>query len=101
MSVYKMFKKPHGVGYVKDGKIIKNSEVPELIKKHLSPGESFDDATQDLPADAKRCVFCDEITKMSRLINTQTIYICEPHYYDKTIGQVAAQVRLKRQEGGE
>jgi len=87
MSNYKMINGPKGtVRYMLDGRMVKAVSVPEdiMARLHTTPTE----ATSD-----RLCVFCGAPSKYSRLVNLQTVYICNEHYYDKTIGQVAEQIR--------
>lgn len=99
MSVYT--KKINGLGYVnyrRDKRFVKTADVPGNIVDLLKEQDSVDDENIKVTAPYKRCVFCKEETRLSRTINQQTIAICKKHFYSKTIGQIAQQVRLNEEE---
>lgn len=83
--------------FVKDKALIKKTEVPANIYDQLinaDIGTVIDDAeVKVVEAPLKLCIFCKQPTKLTRFVNLQTVYLCEEHYHDKTIGQVAQQIR--------
>jgi hypothetical protein len=40
----------------------------------------------------KKCLFCGVESKLTRQVNLRTVVLCEEHYYDKNIGQIAEQL---------
>lgn len=95
MSEYKA--ELSGLGYTiykQDHKMIKATKIPGNIFPLLKVGGPvISDEGMKLEAPLHPCVFCKEMTKTLRLINMQTIYLCNEHYYSKTTGQVIQQVR--------
>jgi hypothetical protein len=86
--MYKKVESVKGVRYLKDGRFIKHTEVPEDIKTELN----------NLPKpepQEKVCLFCDQYGKYTRLLNMQTVYLCETDFYDKSIGKIAEKLRSR------
>lgn len=83
------------------GKPVKTTDVPSNVVDLLEHQDSIDDEDLKLEAPYRRCVFDGEYTKMSRMVNGQTIYICEKDFYAKTIGELAQQARLIKEKSGE
>ncbi len=94
MSIYKTWNVGKGgVRYMKDGKLIKATAVPQHLLQILKPGDTLDtEATPPSPP-AKICIYCGHYAKMSRMVNMQTVYLCDEHYYDKNIGQIAGRLK--------
>lgn len=95
MAIYKVQKT--GIGatvYRMDNKLIKTADVPSNVVDLLEHQPEVDDTNLKLQTPYRNCVFCKDYTKLSRMVNQQTVYICEKDFYDKTIGQIAQQVRL-------
>ena len=90
MSDYKIINGPKGtVRYMLNGRMVKATSIPEdvMIRLHETPLEKASD---------RLCIFCGAPSKYSRLVNLQSVYICNEHYYSKTLGQVAEQDRKQR-----
>lgn len=81
----------------RDKRPVKTTEVPSNIVDLLEHQPEVDDELLKLESPYRRCVFDGEYTKLSRVVNQQTIYICEKDFYDKTIGQIAQQVRINEE----
>lgn len=88
------------VGETEDGApkvrtvFIAKKNIPANIFRELEAGkEAVDDEGMQLEGNVKECIFCGQVCKWSRIVNMQTIYLCEEHYYDKTIGQIAQRMR--------
>lgn len=95
---YKVIELPKGgLRYFRDGKLVSKTTIPANVFAQLKPDEEFDDEGIVPEAPVKTCIFCDAPTKISRLVNLQTVYICEEHYYDKTIGQIAQHLNKETQ----
>lgn len=93
MSIYKALEGKNGnLRYWKDRRFIKKEDVPEEILEILTPGHDVDTEAGPVLAPKKQCIFCGEDTNWVRVLNGQTIYICETDYYDKTMGQIAQRV---------
>lgn len=87
VSDYKLIKSGNGFRYMLNGRLVKRDSIdPEIIV-----------ALHNLPDNPKPevrvCFFCGEGCKHSRFINLQTIYLCDDHYYSKTVGQIAQKMR--------
>ena len=88
-SEYQRIVHPNGYRYLKKGKgFVAEKNVPQDV---------LDSFTYDKPVVSdKKCVFCGEVSKMTRVVNLRTVYLCEKDYYDKSIGKIAQ----KLQENG-
>lgn len=93
MSFYKMIQVGTGFRYTKDKKFIKQSDVPPEIMARMELGKDVPDAAESLNPAARMCIFCGMGSKLPRLINGQTVYLCENHYHEKNMGQTAQRVR--------
>lgn len=98
MTMYSKRAGIHGATiYTRNKRPMKTADVPANIMKILENQDSIDDENMQLEAPNRKCLFCGTWTKLSRIINGQTVYICEEHYYSKTTGQVAQQIRLNEE----
>lgn len=80
--------------YLKDKLPVKKTDIPANIFAELTAGkEAVDDSVVQPQATVKFCVFCKAPCTLTRFVNMQTVYMCEQHYHDKTIGQVVQQLR--------
>lgn len=96
MSVYK--KIDHFSGsfrYLKDGKLCKATSVPEHVMRQLevNPVDREIDENYESEPVEKVCIFCGAGTTLGTLINGQTLFRCEEHYYSTNVGQVVQKVR--------
>lgn len=82
--------------YKMDRKFVSVKNIPANIVELLNTNKEVDDT--DLPPAPmyRGCIFCDKHSKLQRTVNLQTVYLCDEHYYDKTIGQVAQQLNEKK-----
>lgn len=78
----------------KAGKLVKTTDVPSNIVDLLEHQDSIDDANLKLQSPYRKCIFDGEYTKLYRMVNQQTLYVCEEHYQTMTIGQLAQQAKL-------
>lgn len=95
MAIYKRSKGPRGRWlYFKDGKMVSIGSIPQHILAEVDSDlkSTAPDATE-IVLKYNECIFCKEHAKLSRLLNTQTLYLCNKDYYSKTIGQIAQQLR--------
>ncbi len=73
------------------GKFIKAENIPPDVMIRL---ENEDKVPTIALAVSKECIFCGVgDCRLTRAINSQTIYLCGEHYYDKTIGKVAQRLK--------
>lgn len=101
MSDYKTFTVRGNLRYMKDGKLVKRSSVPqEVIDEHEGVAVAevptvavIVDTEEERRQTDRSCVFCGQYTNWKRLVNQQTIAICEEHYYSETIGSIAQKLR--------
>lgn len=94
MSVYKRYPGLNGSWlYRRDGRICKTIEVPVNVVELLKTQEEVDDEGLPESPGLRPCIFCGEHSKLQRMLNSQTVYLCNEHYYSKTIGQVAEKIR--------
>jgi hypothetical protein len=88
MTKYKAITGSKGTRYLKDGKLIAKSKIPEATLKALDEGDDK----------GKFCIFCGIPCKYERFINLQTVYVCEEHYQNKTVGQTAQRMNNEKEE---
>lgn len=100
MHIYKRVETKDAVGnpairYIKDGKPTKAATVPPEVLDQFkySPIIEYDDNP-----DERRCLFCDAPQERIKRLNNETLELCEWHYQNKNLGQVAAQVRLLKEQ---
>lgn len=76
-------------------KLTKLADIPELIMAGFENGQvEIDDLDLNLDVPDKNCLFCGEPNcKLTRLLNTEIIYLCDEHYYSKSLGQIAQHIR--------
>lgn len=93
MSIYTQVTSVKGDRYMKDKRFIAKAAVPPKILAKLEVGREVSDERVHVTPPIKKCIFCSKETKLSRIINSETIYLCENDYYSKTVGQVVQKVR--------
>lgn len=84
---YKLIKSSKGTRYMKDGKFVAKDKVPISVLERLGKEEQI--------STSKDCIFCGVPSKLTRLLNSQPLYLCNEHYYDSnvTLGKIAQRVR--------
>lgn len=108
MSIWKLMEYPQAKRkkvYYKDKQFVRINDIPANIFKLLDTEKEIDDSTiKVLEAGWRGCVFCEGQGIRHRLVNLQTVYLCDMHYYSTTIGQIAEQLRgegTKHEKGNE
>ncbi len=75
-------------------KMISVKNIPENILNKMIIGESISDEPEKTPVSQERkCIFCGIHATDTRLINLQTVALCEGHYLNKTVGEIVQQLR--------
>ncbi len=98
MAIYTKETRSNGsVGYRKNKRFVAKADIPALVFEALKVRNEVDDVEVNSGAKYRQCIFCDEHSKNQRLVNGLTVYLCDDHYYDKNIGQVAEQLRKLKQ----
>lgn len=98
--IYKKYVTKNGTKYARIGggkglakyRWISKDDVPENLLKKL---ENADEVA------SMNCVFCNTESKLSRFVNGEAVAICEEHYYNTTLGQIAQQVRINSESQNE
>lgn len=99
MSKFTTMKGPHNsLRYKKDGKMIAAKEVPENILQVLQHNPIFNEEDEPVRTD-KSCIFCGTHSNLTRVVNLQTVALCDEHYYSQTLGTIAQ--HLKEKSDGE
>lgn len=82
--------------YFRNNLITKESTVPQEVKDKLmySPEVEFDNQ----PENAHRCIWCDAPGTRMRYLNQETVYNCDYHYHNTSLGAVAHQVNILKEE---
>ena len=44
----------------------------------------------------KSCIFCKTHSNLTRMVNMQTVVICEKHYYSETVGKIAQKLNERK-----
>lgn len=93
MSRYTQFTDKNGTKrYRKDGRLFSPKAIPANVLQVLDNNSEFDEeAIENQPS--KECLFCGVYGKYPKLINGQTIALCEEHYYSENIGKIAQKLR--------
>lgn len=92
---YKSKEGVEGFRYLKDAKLTKESRIPHDVMDKFS----FTDSVEyELDPNARICLFCDAPQTKQRVLNSETVELCDWHYHNKTLGAIAAQVRLINEE---
>jgi hypothetical protein len=88
-----------GKRYMKNGHLIKKTDLSEEELAHFEHPTTEEELpkldTHPIAVSAKSdrsCIFCGAYSKFTKLINSQTIYLCEQDYYDKNIGKITQKV---------
>lgn len=112
-----------GLSFYRDGKRISRGDLPTSIKKILKTNLNAEDdlqppypptktelrkirdaelaeAAKVAPPPVKQCIFDGKETKIHRVVNGETVYICDEHYYAKSLGQLAQGLREFRNGKG-
>jgi hypothetical protein len=96
MIGYKMITSSRGDRYIKDGRLIKKADVPEHILDQLKAGENLEqpktevvDTLEERRQQDRNCLFCSAYTTWKRHVNSQEVPICETHFFEMNVGQIA------------
>lgn len=73
--------------------LVNSATLPKTIDEDVSIGTEY--------KQRKVCIFCKETATTSKFINGNSADLCEEHYYSKTTGEIAAQVRNNGRENSE
>lgn len=80
--------------FLKDKVPFKKDSIPANIFQRLLDGEKdIDESDTKIEGPVKFCLFCKAPCKLTRFINMQTIYLCDEHYQNKNIGQIAHKMK--------
>lgn len=84
---YKLVETKKGSRYMKDNRFVSQNKIPVDILERLGK--------QERVSTTKDCIFCGVPSKLTRVLNSQPLYLCEEHYYDSniTLGKIAQKVR--------
>lgn len=79
-----------GFRYLKNNKLTKESRIPHDVMDKFS----FTDTVEfDFDPKARLCIFCDSPQTRQRVLNSETVELCEWHYHNTSLGKIAQQVR--------
>lgn len=105
--------------FYRDGERVSKTDIPRTIRKILQDRTKTSDdlqppypptaaeirqqkqaeaaeAAKTAAAPVKQCIFDGEETDIHRTVNGEMVYICKEHYYSKSLGQLAEQLREVR-----
>lgn len=98
MSEYTIVSGMKGVRYQKDKRFIARDKIPPAILEKLNQDMPVSDEWRDVQPPTKQCLYCLKEAKLSRVVNLQTVYLCDEDYYAKTIGQITQRIREYQNE---
>ncbi len=98
MSEYKVVRGRHGNRYMKDGRFVAKANLPADVLQELGIDIPTPEATFT-ERDPKKCIFCGAYTNWSRLVNLQTVAVCENDYYAYSIGKIAQKLNQGQPAG--
>lgn len=84
-----------GYRFTKGNMLTKGSRIPpEVMEKfEINSTIEYDDKPE-----LRRCIFCDGYQTRQKMLNLQTVELCEWHYQHMNLGKIAAQVNLLERE---
>lgn len=92
---YKNAQGDTGFRYTKNGLMTKESRIPHEVMEKFEYTPTFE---YDESPEKRRCIFCDAPQSRQRYLNSELIDLCEWHYQNARLGQIAAQVREVEKE---
>lgn len=95
MSLYKTFMVRGGKRYSKDGRLVAAANIDPKILQILHNTDTYEDGQEEIvqTLPEKACIFCGAVSKWTKFVNLQTVYICDEHYYSESTGKIAQKVR--------
>ncbi len=85
--IYTKFEIPvRGVRYRADGKLVSVRDVPVEELARLNEDVSVE-------REPRSCLFCGGPARYQRLVELQTIDICDQHYYSETVGSIVHKMK--------
>lgn len=98
MSIYSTRKGLKGsIIYTLNNRACKTADVPSNVVDLLKTQTEVNDENITLTTPYKKCIVDGVETKLSRQANGQTLYVCEEHYHNLTLGQLVQQARLNKE----
>lgn len=67
-----------------------------LVSKKVIPEDELDRLLHPEKPSSKVCIFCGKRGTQSRLVNLQMVDLCDKHYYDTSIGEIAQRLNNGR-----
>lgn len=83
--MYKKVEGRNGVRWLKDGRFVKASEVPEDIKQNYVVKKDLN----------KKCVVCGDPKEHQRIVLGMMVALCDSDYYNLTYGAIAGLLKKK------
>src|ERR1700761_3015213 len=77
--------------YTRGNLLCKESSIPPVV---LEKFDINDTITYDDKPSIRRCLFCDDYQSRQRMVNGETVELCEWHYQHMNLGKIAAQIAL-------
>lgn len=82
---YKLIKSSKGTRYMKDGKFIKITDIPEDVLQRLHDKQEVDTS--------RDCIFCGAPGTKQRMAYPRLVDLCDEHYYSKNISNVIVRAK--------
>lgn len=90
--MYKKITGKTGVKYWKDGKFIKKTDIPASVYQALEINPQYDNS--------RECIFCGVPGTKIRQFNLMVVNLCDEHYFNKRLGQIAQHIREQGEQNG-
>lgn len=93
MANYKVVEGKKGTRYMKDGKFVASSTVPDSVKADLIGHIGSESVNQEVDTKEPVCLFCGQSATKQRLVSFQMVALCDEDYYDKNVGKIVGKLR--------
>ncbi len=77
--------------------IVSVHRIPPIVLKQFDETNATSIDYDDKP-EKRRCVFCEGYQAYKRVFMGELVDLCEDHYYSKSLGAIAAQMKLIHRE---
>lgn len=79
-------------------RLVAKEKIPANIYKMLQEQGEVDDTNIPLQAGWRECIFCGEQATKQRLVNLQTVDMCDTHYLNENVGRIAQRLNQLKEK---
>lgn len=94
---YKNAANDTGFRYLKNTKLTKESRIPHEVMEKF---QYTSDVEYDEDPHKRRCIACDAPQSRQRYLNQKSVDLCEWHYQNMRLGQIAQVIREAEEAAG-